>query len=354
MWAGCGWAAWCRRSRFFGGSRRSVFVRTLILAPFDSRQLLRLRPHLELVHRSWLQTRKLIAPDELSAELNSGGFDAVVVEADFVLDDTIEAADGLRLIGVCRGSTNAIDVESATERGVLVVNTPGRNAQAVAEHALSLMLALARRVPKAHEYVRDGRWQNPMEPYVSMRGVELAGRTLGVVGMGAIGRRTASIGAALGMMVLAYDPYVPCAPEGVVLSGLEELMTGADFVVVHVPLTPETEGLLDGRMLSLMRETAFLVNCSDSAVVEQAPLVEALAGRRIAGAAFDMFESHPPKADSPLLALDNVVLSPHLGGATQETIERHSRMMADDILRYLDGQRPVNLVNPDAWDHRAE
>ena len=328
-------------------------MRALILAPFDSRQLRRLRPHLALVYRSWLQTRELTAPDELSAELVSGRFAVLVVEADFVFEETIEASDSLRLIGVCRGSTNAIDVESATERGVLVVNTPGRNAQAVAEHALGLMLALARRIPFAHEYVRAGRWQNPMEPYVSMRGVELAGRTLGVVGMGAIGRRTASIGAALGMTVLAYDPYVTYAPEGVVLSSLDELMRGADFVSIHVPLTPETEGLIDGDSLSLMRESAYLVNCSDSAVVEQAPLVEALTSRRIAGAALDVFETNPVKPDSPFLTLDNVVLSPHLGGATQETVERHSQMMADDILRFLNGQRPVNLVNPDAWDIRA-
>jgi phosphoglycerate dehydrogenase-like enzyme len=328
-------------------------VRTLILAPFDSRQLLRLRRRTEVVYRSWLQSRKLTAPDELSAELSSGGFAVVVVEADFVFDETIEAAECLRLIGVCRGSTNGIDVESATERGILVVNTPGRNAQAVAEHALGLMLALARSIPSAHEYVRAGRWQNPTEPYVSMRGVELAGRTLGIVGLGAIGRRTAAIGSALGMKVLAYDPYVQCAVDGVVLSGLEELMKKADFVSVHVPLTPETEGLLDRAMLSLMRDTAFLVNCSDSAIVEQAPLVEALAQRRIAGAALDVFETHPVAPDNPLLALDNVVLSPHLGGATQETIERHSLMMTDDVLRFLDGQRPVNLVNPDAWDIRA-
>ena len=328
-------------------------MRALILAPFESGHLLRLQPHLELVHRSWLDTRKLVAPDELAAELNSRGIAVLIVEADFVLDETIESADGLRLIGVCRTSTNAIDIESATAKGILVVNTPGRNAQAVAEHAVGLMLALARRVPSAHEYVRDGRWQHPMEPYVSMRGVELAGRTLGVVGLGAIGRRTASMGAALGMAVMAHDPYVSYAPDGVVMSGLEELMERADFVTVHVPLTPETEGLLDGGLLSLMRESAFLVNCSDSAIIEQAPLVDALVNRRIAGAALDVFETHPVAPDSPLLALDNVVLSPHLGGATEETIERHSRMMADDILRFLNGKRPVNLVNPDAWDLRA-
>ncbi len=308
---------------------------------------------MELVHRSWLETRELIAPDTLAAELGAGHFAVLVVEADFVFEESIQATNDLRLIGVCRGSTNAIDIESATEMGVLVVNTPGRNAQAVAEHALGLMLAMARRIPAAHQYVKEGHWQNPMEPYVSLRGVELAGRTLGVVGMGAIGRRTAALGLAVGMSVLAHDPHVSSGPDGVILTGLEELLTRADFVSVHVPLTPETEGLLNARMLALMRPSAYLVTCSDAAVIEQGPLVDALAARRIAGAALDVFETHPLAPESPLLELDNVLLSPHLGGATSETVERHSRMMADDILRFVNGQRPVNLVNPDAWERRV-
>ena len=171
--------------------------------------------------------------------------------------------------------------------------------------------------------------------------------------MGAIGRRTASLGLAIGMSVLAHDPHVSSTPDGVVLSGLEELLRRADFVSVHVPLTPETEGMLDSRMLVLMRESAYLVSCSDAAVIEQGALIDALAEGRIAGAALDVFETHPIAPESSLLELDNVLLSPHLGGATRETVERHSRMMADDVLRFVKGQRPVNLVNPDAWERRV-
>jgi phosphoglycerate dehydrogenase-like enzyme len=183
-----------------------------------------------------------------------------------------------------------------------------------------------------------------------MRGVEISGRTLGIIGLGAIGKRVAEIGLALGMAVTAYDPYVDDGPPAVTMVELDELLATADFVTVHVPATAETEGLLDEGRLALMKPTAYLVNVSDASVVEQEPLVNALRDRRIAGAAFDVFESHPVSPQNPLLALDNVVLSPHLGGATVETIERHSEMIADDILSFLDGQKPKNLVNPEVLD----
>ena len=215
------------------------------------------------------------------------------------------------------------------------------------------MLALARKIPAAHNYVRTSQWQNPAEPYISMRGIELAGRTLGVIGLGAIGQRLARLGSALGMSVVGHDPYVREAPPGVSLLDLDEVMARSDFISVHVPLTAETDALLDGRRLALMKPDAYLISASDASVLDQTAVVEALRGRRIAGAAFDVFDTHPISPGSPLLALDNVVLTPHLGGATAETIERHSHMMAGDILRFLDGQRPEYLVNPEAWQPRG-
>ena len=328
-------------------------TRALILAPFDSRHMVRLRQSLEVAHESWLDTRRLYDPDELADRIVEERIAVLVIEADFVFEELFDQADALRFIGVCRQSTGHVDVEAATRHGVVVVNTPGRNAQAVAEHALGLMLALARRIPAAHHYVRERRWQNPVEPYLSMRGVELAGRTLGIIGLGAIGGRLGEIGSALGMKVLAHDPYVESAPRGVALTGLDDLAAQADFVSVHVPATPETEGLLSARLLSSMKPTAYLINTSDWSVVDQEALIETLQRRRIAGAGLDVFETHPVSPDSPVLALDNVVLTPHLGGATEETIERHSRLMADDILGFLEGRRPKHLVNPEVWECRG-
>ena len=322
--------------------------RALILAPFSEEQLERLRDRLQVDYESWLETRRLIDPDELAARLDSQSVAILVVESDFVFEDVFEKAPRLRFVGVCRNATNHIDVDAATRHGVLVVNTPARNAQAVAEHALGLMLALARRTVAAHRYVAGGHWENPAEPYVSMRGVELAGRTLGIIGLGAVGRRLARMGSALGMKVVAHDPFVTSASEAV-LTSLDSLMEDSDFVSVHAPLTPETEGLLDARVLSMLRSSAFIVSTADAAIIDQPALVSALTEKRIAGAALDVFETHPIAPDSPLLSLDNVVLTPHLGGATEETVERHSRMMTDDILRFLDGQRPEHLVNKEAW-----
>ncbi len=323
--------------------------RVLILAPFSANAMALLRQHAHVTHESWLDTRRLYAPDELAERINRDGVRCLVVESDFVFDEVFESAPALRFVGVCRGSVGSVDVEAATRCGVLVVNTPGRNARAVAEHTLGLMLALARRIVEGHNYVAGGRWLNPTEPYTAMRGIELGGKIVGIVGLGAIGRDLARVCAALGMEVTAYDPYAEDPPVGVRMLALGELMATADFVCVQAPATPETRGLLNAEMLALMKPTAFLVSAADPSVVARDALVEALRARRIAGAAFDVFETHPVAPDNPLLSLDNVVLSPHVGGATVETVERHSRMMTDDLLRYWAGERPLNLVNPAAW-----
>jgi D-3-phosphoglycerate dehydrogenase len=320
----------------------------LILAPFSHEHLERLRERLDLDYQSWMTTRRLTDPDELETTLRNDNIAILVVESDFVFEEVFEAAQGLRFVGVCRNATNHVDVDAATRHSVLVVNTPARNAQAVAEHALALMFALARRTAAAHAYVAEGRWQNPAYPYISMRGVELVGRTLGVIGLGSVGRRLAQMASAIGMEILAHDPYVDGVPEAT-LTTLHELMAKSDFISLHTPLTPETERLLDGRTLALLKPTAFVISTSDAALIDQDALVSAITGKRIAGAALDVFETHPIAPDSPLLSLDNIVLTPHLGGATEETIERHSRMMTDDILRFLDGRRPKNLVNGEVW-----
>jgi D-3-phosphoglycerate dehydrogenase len=292
----------------------------------------------------------LADPDELTSRLNSEKFDALVVEADFVFEETIHEATSLKLIGICRAATNAVDIDAATEAGICVINAPGRNAQAVAEHALGLMMALARNIPTSHEYTKHGHWQDPTEPYLSMRGVELGGKTLGIIGLGAIGRHLAKIVTGIGMTVVGYDPYVSNPPQGVQMSELENLMSTSDFISVHVPLNSDTENLVDAGMLSHMKQSAYLINCSDCAVVELDPLVGILRNKKIAGAAFDVFETHPIAPGNPLLKLENVILTPHIGGATEETIDRHSKMITDDIIRFLDGRRPVNLVNPGAWN----
>ena len=323
----------------------------LILAPFSASGLESLRQTADVSYESWADTRRIYDPEELAARVRNEKLSVLVIEADFVFEEVFQRAPSLRFVGVCRNATHHVDVESATRHGVLVVNTPARNAQAVAEHALGLMLSLARQIPAAHRYVVDRKWLAPVEPYIDMRGIELAGRIIGIIGLGAIGQKLAATASALEMTALGYDPYVSSAPEGVGLMELDDLLTESDFVSIHAPHSPETEGLLDARRLGLMKPTAYLINLSAASLVTEEALVTALRERRIAGAALDVFETHPISPDSPLLALDNVVLTPHLGGATDETIERHSRMMAEDILRFCTGHRPINLVNPETWKH---
>ena len=322
----------------------------LVLAPFAEGELRRLRARLEVEYESWMDARRMHDLEELAARLNVLGTSVLVVELDFVFEEVFEAVPSLKFVGICRAATSHVDIEAATTKGVVVVNTPGRNAQAVAEHALGLMLSLARRIPDGHSYVTGGQWLNPVEPYVEMRGVELGGRTLGIVGLGAIGRRLAEMAGAIGMRCIAFDPYVDAPPTGVCLKDLDEVLAGSDFVSIHAPLPSETEVLIDSRGLSLMKPTAYLVNLSDARIVDRGGLVDALESKAIAGAALDVFETHPIAPDHPLLGLDNVILTPHVGGATEETIRRYSKMMTDDILRFLDGERPLNLVNPDVWE----
>jgi len=320
------------------------------LAPYDERQLERLSTHCDVTYESWTDSRRLYDPSELASRMNNDGFTILVVESDFVFEETFEQTPSLKFVGICRTATNHIDMAPATRHGVVVVNTPGRNAQAVAEHTLALIFALARRIPEAHQYIHEGHWESPIEPYISMRGIELHGRTLGIVGYGNIGQRLSGMATSIGMRVLAYDPYADAGGRNVELVGLDSVMQQADFVSIHVPQTPETQGMVTERHIASMKPTSFFLNLSDPSVVDQNALASTLRGHRIAGAALDVFETHPIAPDSPYLGLDNVILTPHIGGATQETIERHSQMMTDDILRFLDGHRPLNLVNPEVWD----
>lgn len=342
----------------------------LILAPFTDACAAELRQAMRVTRESWTQTQRLYDPIDLAARVNRESASALIVEADFVFAETMERAPALKFVGVCRAAVNHIDIDAATALGIVVVNAPGRNANAVAEHALALMLALARRLPAAHEYVRARRWQSPTEPYTRFRGVELCGKTLGVIGYGAIGSRLARICAAIGMNILAFDPYaaaaaaaqdapnaqdVPIAPNAQFVP-LNALMAASDFISVHAPATPETEGMLDAPTLRLMKPSAYLVSASDPAILDIAALVDALRGNRIAGAAFDVFDAHPIPPQSPLLDADlesrNLILTPHIGGATAETIQRHSKMITADLLRFIRGETPRNIVNPQAWERR--
>ena len=328
---------------------------TLVLAPFSAHGLGVLKHLGRVTYEPWTETGELQDPQELGERLQREGYEALVVEADFLFEELFQEATALRFAALCRAALNQVDLETATKHGVVVVHTPGRNAQAVAELVLGLMLSLARHLPQAHHYVSRHQWEEPTEPYTAFRGRELAGAVLGVVGLGEIGRRVARIGRGVGMRVLARDPYVKPGAQRtarLTLVSLEELLRESDFVSLHVPETPDTASLLDQRRLSMLRPSSYLVNVTSPAIVEQEALVAALRAGRLAGAALDVHEAHPVPPNSPLLQLHNVVLTPHIGGATAETVERYSQMVLADLQRFLTGQRPRHIANPEVWRRR--
>jgi D-3-phosphoglycerate dehydrogenase len=328
-------------------------MKVLIRAPFHQEVLEKLRETLEVTYDSWMDTKKLLSSEEWIETIQGQNIEIVIVEADFIQRDVFEKATKMKLLGVCRADAHLIDMEAASEFGVPVVNTPARNDVAVAELTIGLMLSLVRGIPTAHTMVKSGAWVDPTAAYFSLRGTELTGKTVGIVGFGAIGRQVARRLKAFDTVVLAYDPYVDAkSMEGVGVESrsLDDLMRESDFVTLHCPAAPDAIGLINSQRISLMKPTAYLINAASTFVIDMDAITRALQEKRIAGAGFDVFETWPVRADSPLLELDNVVLTPHIGGATYETIHRYSQMIADDIERFIGGEQPKNLMNPQVWD----
>lgn len=244
---------------------------------------------------------------------------------------------------------DSVDVAAATEKGIAVGITPV-NAVSVSEHIFGMLLGLTRRTIKAQASMRAGKW----EPG-DLVGSELAGKIMGIAGIGRVGSRVAGIAKAFGMRVVAWDPYVPddrFTAIGVEKMALEELQAISDVVTLHCDLTDETRNLIDADAIGRMKETAILINAARGTIVDEAALVKALNEGRLAGAAIDTFEEEPTDTEHPLRKMDNVVLSPHVAGQAQEVLRNSSLAGADSIMRELKGERPENIVNPEAFSHR--
>ena len=288
-----------------------------------------------------VDVRTGLAPDELRRVLPE--YHALIVRSETrVTADLLAAAPALRVVTRAGVGTDNIDVPAATERGIAVLNTPGPNAIAAAEHTLGLLLALLRHIPRADGSLKAGRWDRR-----KFAGRELYHKTLGILGLGRIGREVAHRARAFGMEVLAYDPYVaPAVAESIGAHALplEEVLARADVLTLHLPLLPETENLLGRRELALLKPGAYVVNCARGGLIDEAALAEALAGGRLAGAALDVFEREPP-VDSPLLGLDNVVLTPHLAASSVEAQLGVALAAAESTLAALKGELVENAVN---------
>ncbi|MFQ5918852.1 MAG: hydroxyacid dehydrogenase [Thermoplasmata archaeon] len=310
--------------------------RVLVTDPIHDDALKELRRRYDVLVRD-------VAPEELPAFIE--GFDALIVRSRTkVTRDVLTRDAGLRVVGRAGAGVDNIDLEAATERGIPVVNAPGGNSQSVAELTVGLMLSLARRIPEADRTTKAGGWEK-----ARFRGGELAGKVLGLVGLGRIGSLVAQIGQDLEMETIAYDPYVePVAAQerGIWLASLEQVLERSDFISVHAALTEETHHMVSGPQLALMKPTAYLLNVARGPIVDEDALVEALDTAQIAGAALDVFEREPPTG-SPLLAMENVVVTPHIGAATEEAQRRTGLLLAEQVTKVLEGEVPDFLVNPE-------
>src|SRR4051812_10658394 len=280
-----------------------------------------------------------------------GEFSAVVVRSETkITAPVIEAGSQLRVIGRAGVGVDNVDVDAATRRGVIVMNAPGGNTISTAEHAFSLLLCVARKIPQADAIVRSGKWDRK-----HLQGVELHNKTLAIVGMGRIGTELSRRALAFGMRVLAFDPYLAAsrarALQVELLEDLEDVINAADFITLHTPLTPETRHLLNAQRLARTKRGVRVINCARGGLIDETALIDALRSGQVAAAALDVFEQEPLAPDSPLRETPNLILTPHLGASTAEAQESVGIEIAQAIrAALLEGtiRNAVNVPNLDA------
>ena len=315
----------------------------LATAPLRGPGLDTLRSLGDVVEESWISatTMKLQNDEQLAARIAETGATIVICEADQCKGAVLDA--GLTAIASTRGDPTNVDVAGATAKGIPVLRAPGRNADAVAEMTIALLMAVNRHVVAADRDVRNGdTYKDGTIPYQRFRAWQVAGRTAGIVGLGAVGRATKWRFEGLGMKVIAYDPYAPDATYE-----LDELVSTADVVSMHAVVTPETMGLIGAKQFSLMKDDAIYLNSARAALHDTDALVEALQAGQLGGAGLDHFEGENLAAGHPLLSMWNVVLTPHIGGATYDTEANHTTIIANGLAQLLKGEVPDNCVNPE-------
>jgi len=293
----------------------------------------------------------IVTPDQmegkLAAHLQSA--DALIVRSAVQVDaDLLEHTRKLRVIGRAGVGVDNIDLDAATRKGIAVMNTPGANAVAVAEITIGLMLSMARFIPRANELMHAGKWEKK-----SLQGTELRGKTLGIVGLGKIGLEVAKRARIFGMEIVAHDPFVSAAiakDGGIRLAGLDEVYAASDYLSLHVGLTPQTQNMINAESVKKMKRGVRLVNCARGELIDEAALAAALQQGQVAAAALDVFVSEPLK-DSPLQKMENVILTPHIAGSTNEAQEAVGHQIALQVKEYLKHGVIQNAVNVPSVSH---
>jgi D-3-phosphoglycerate dehydrogenase / 2-oxoglutarate reductase len=297
----------------------------------------------DVVYDPWIDQSplRIYSAEQLAERISAEAADVVVVESDSVRGPVFDL--GLRAIASTRGDPNNVDIGAATAAGIPVLNTPGRNADAVAEMAVALLLAATRHLVAADADVRSGNmFRDGSIPYQRFRGAEIAGRTAGLVGLGAVGRALRWRLTGLGLRVIAYDPYHDEAQHS-----LDDLLGEADIVSLHAPVTEDTAGMIGAKQFGAMRDGVVFINTARAQLHDTDALVDALRAGKVAAAGLDHFAGEWLPTDHPLTGMSNVVLTPHIGGATWDTEARQAQMVADDLEALLGGGTPAHIVNPE-------
>jgi D-3-phosphoglycerate dehydrogenase / 2-oxoglutarate reductase len=272
-----------------------------------------------------------------------GDYDALIIRsATKVTAGLLEKASKLKIVGRAGSGLDNVDIPAATKKGVVVMNTPGGNTVTTAEHTIGMIFACARMIPQAYSSMKAGKWEKK-----KFEGVELFDKTLGIIGLGAIGGVVANRCTALGMKVLAFDPFISTEKAkqlGIELADLETIYKRSDFITLHTPKTKETAGLINKDTIAKMKDGVRIINCARGGIVNEADLYEALKSGKVAGAAFDVFEKEPPE-NHPLMTLDNFIATPHLGASTLEAQENVATAVAEQIVDYLIAGTVRNAVN---------
>ncbi len=293
----------------------------------------------------------VITHEQLNGDLAGALPDAdalIVRSAVDVNAEVLRAAGKLRVIGRAGVGVDNIDLDAATKAGIAVMNTPGANAVAVAEHTLALMLGLARHLTRADVTTRAGKWEKK-----SLQGTELRGKTLGIVGLGRVGMEVAKRAKAFEMQVIAHDPFVSASvarEHGIQLAELDQVYAAADYLALHVGLTPQTSGMINEKSLAKMKKGVRIINCARGELVDEGALASALTSKQVGGLALDVFTEEPPK-NSPLLAMDNVIATPHIAGSTGEAQDAVGIQIASQVREYLKRGVIQNAVNMPSLDY---
>jgi D-3-phosphoglycerate dehydrogenase len=320
----------------------------LITAPFDPEYVQRLNQDHRVFYESWEDTMIFGKGEALIHRLNQDRIEIFITEVDQVDEAVLVACPDLKLICDCRGTPSNIDLVAATQQKVMVTYTPGRNAIAVAELCLGLILSLLRYIPTGHQVVCEGDWD--WKVYFTLQGTELSGKTLGLVGFGAVSQALAKLLQGFDLRILAYDPYVSqelADQFHTQLVDLDLLMSESDIVSIHLPVTDETRGLVSAEKLARMKPSAFLINTGRTATVDEGAMLQLLRDKKIAGGAFDVFGKEPLPPGHAYAQLDRVVLTPHIAGATKEIATHQAILILEDIQFFLRGETPPRLCNPD-------